>query len=300
MVEGEFRPGASGSEWCDVEVLRRLRSRSLAALRHEVEPVDAATLGRFLPAWHNVGGPHSTFLRGLDGVAHVVDQLAGVPLPASAWESLILPARVRDYSPAMLDQLTTTGEVLWAGNGSLPGNDGWISLHLAENAPLTLALPDADLAASADLADTARRVRAGARRADRAGRRRRLLLPAAGCRDRQHGRRRPADRALGPGLGRPDHQRHVRAAARATSAAAAGPRPAPARLPRPDARGGCPGSPARRAPAAAGRCCPPPSRMRRCAPSPPPRRCSPGTAWSPAVRWRARASPAVSPWSTRC
>ncbi|MEO7007367.1 MAG: ATP-dependent helicase [Terrimesophilobacter sp.] len=155
VVEGEFRPGASGSEWCDVEVLRRLRSRSLAALRHEVEPVDAATLGRFLPAWHNVGGPHNTFLRGLDGVAHVVDQLAGVPLPASAWESLILPARVRDYSPAMLDQLTTTGEVLWAGRGSLPGNDGWVSLHLAENAPLTLALPDADDAASTTRADTA-------------------------------------------------------------------------------------------------------------------------------------------------
>ena len=155
VVEGEFRPGASGSEWCDVEVLRRLRSRSLAALRHEVEPVDAATLGRFLPAWHNVGGPHSTFLKGLDGVAHVVDQLAGVPLPASAWESLILPARVRDYSPAMLDQLTTTGEVLWAGGGSLPGNDGWVSLHLAENVPLTLAVPDADDAACADLANSA-------------------------------------------------------------------------------------------------------------------------------------------------
>ncbi|GAB3041909.1 hypothetical protein GCM10027052_24800 [Parafrigoribacterium mesophilum] len=154
VVEGEFRPGASGSEWCDVEVLRRLRSRSLAALRHEVEPVDAATLGRFLPAWHNVGGPHSTYLKGLDGVAHVVDQLAGVPLPASAWESLILPARVRDYSPAMLDQLTTTGEVLWSGNGSLPGNDGWISLHLAENAPLTLAVSDPDHAASGSLADS--------------------------------------------------------------------------------------------------------------------------------------------------
>lgn len=135
VVEGEFRPGGSGSEWCDVEVLRRLRGRSLAALRHEVEPVDAATLGRFLPAWQHVTEP----LRGIDGVVQAIDQLAGVALPASAWESLVLPARVRDYSPVMLDQLTTSGEVVWSGRGALPGNDGWVSLHLAETAPLTLA-----------------------------------------------------------------------------------------------------------------------------------------------------------------
>ena len=140
VVEGEFRPNGSGSEWCDVEVLRRLRSRSLAALRQEVEPVDAATLGRFLPAWQHVAEP----LRGIDGVAQVIDQLAGVALPASAWESLVLPARVRDYSPMMLDQLTTSGEVIWSGAGSLAGNDGWISLHLADNAGVTLAEPTGD------------------------------------------------------------------------------------------------------------------------------------------------------------
>jgi ATP-dependent Lhr-like helicase len=137
IVEGEFRPGATGSEWCDVEVLRRLRSRSLAALRHEVEPVDAATYGRFLPVWQNVGSK----LRGVDGVAQVVDQLAGVALPASAWESLVLPARVRDYSPVMLDELMLTGEVSWAGQGDLPGNDGWVSLHLADSAAVTLPGP---------------------------------------------------------------------------------------------------------------------------------------------------------------
>jgi ATP-dependent Lhr-like helicase len=137
VVEGEFRPGATGSEWCDVEVLRRLRSRSLAALRHEVEPVDAATLGRFLPAWQHVDEP----LRGVDGLAAVIDQLAGVALPASAWESLVLPARVKDYSPVMLDELTAAGEVIWSGGGSLPGNDGWVSLHLADSAGLTLPEP---------------------------------------------------------------------------------------------------------------------------------------------------------------
>ncbi|WP_349898800.1 Lhr family ATP-dependent helicase [Parafrigoribacterium soli] len=140
VVEGEFRPGSSGSEWCDAEVLRRLRARSLAALRHEVEPVDAATLGRFLPAWQHVAEP----LRGVDGVVQVIDQLSGVALPASAWESLVLPARVRDYSPVMLDELTASGEVMWSGRGALPGNDGWVSLHLAESAPLTLAEPSGD------------------------------------------------------------------------------------------------------------------------------------------------------------
>ncbi|TFC00446.1 ATP-dependent helicase [Cryobacterium adonitolivorans] len=137
IVEGEFRPHGSGSEWCDAEVLRRLRRRSLAALRHEVEPVDQATLGRFLPAWQHVGGK----LRGVDGVVSVIEQLEGARIPASAWETLILPARVADYNPGMLDELTNAGEVLWAGAGTLAGNDGWVSLHLADTAPLTLPVP---------------------------------------------------------------------------------------------------------------------------------------------------------------
>jgi ATP-dependent Lhr-like helicase len=144
VVEGEFRPGSSGSEWCDSRVLRRLRSRSLAALRHQVEPVDAATLGRFLPAWQHVTEP----LRGIDGLVQVIDQLSGVSLPASAWESIVLPSRVSDYSPVMLDELTSTGEVLWSGHGSLPGNDGWVRLHLAGNAPVVA--PSAGSPAEAD------------------------------------------------------------------------------------------------------------------------------------------------------
>ncbi|NYF10734.1 ATP-dependent Lhr-like helicase [Leifsonia sp. AK011] len=140
VVDGEFRPGASGTEWCSVEVLRRLRARSLAALRHEVEPVDQAAFARFLPAWQYVGGT----LRGADGLAQVVDQLAGVPLPASAWESLVLPARLSGYSPAWLDELTVSGEIVWSGAGTLPGGDGWVSLHLADTAPLTLPEPAGD------------------------------------------------------------------------------------------------------------------------------------------------------------
>ena len=135
VSEGEFRPGGTGTEWCDVEVLRRLRRRSLAALRKEVEPVEQAAFARFLPEWQHLG---TKALRGVDGVATVIEQLAGVPVPASAWESLILPARVRDYSPGMLDELTATGEVVWSGTGRLAGNDGWVALHLADALPVTL------------------------------------------------------------------------------------------------------------------------------------------------------------------
>ncbi|RNL49998.1 DNA glycosylase AlkZ-like family protein [Arthrobacter oryzae] len=136
------QPLAGASEWCDAEVLRKLRRRSLAALRAEVEPVDAAAYGRFLPAWQNVRTPGSrrgqSVLRGLDGIITAVDQLSGVPIPASAWEPLILASRVADYQPAMLDELMAAGEVLWSGAGALPGNDGWLSLHLADSADLTL------------------------------------------------------------------------------------------------------------------------------------------------------------------
>ncbi|WP_425862701.1 ATP-dependent helicase [Arthrobacter sp. TWP1-1] len=142
VTEGEFLPQRAengATEWCDVQVLRQLRSRSLAALRAEVEPVDAATFGRFLPAWqHITAASNAPALRGLDGVLTVVDQLAGVPIPASAWEPLVLAARVADYSPAMLDELTATGEVLVSGSGSLGSNDGWLSLHIADSADLTL------------------------------------------------------------------------------------------------------------------------------------------------------------------
>jgi ATP-dependent Lhr-like helicase len=137
VVEGEFRPGATGTEWVDAEILRRLRRRSLAALRSEVEPVPQRALGRFLPVWHRFGD-----LRGVDGLVAAIDQLSGVALPASTWESLVLPSRVRDYTPAMLDELTTSGEVLWSGRGELPGGDGWVALHLADAAPLTLFEPN--------------------------------------------------------------------------------------------------------------------------------------------------------------
>ncbi|HEU0257187.1 MAG TPA: ATP-dependent helicase, partial [Microbacteriaceae bacterium] len=138
LAVGEFRPDAQGTEWCDANVLRRIRRLCLAALRHEVEPVDQGAFARFVPAWQHTG-PHR--LRGLDGVLAIVEQLEGVPLPASAWESLVLPARVADYAPAMLDELTSGGEVLWSGSGQIGGQDGWVSLHTAQGAATSLPAP---------------------------------------------------------------------------------------------------------------------------------------------------------------
>ncbi len=142
VVEGELLPtGGGGTEFCDAEVLRMLRRRSLAALRAEVEPVVPEVFARFLGEWQGVGGR----LRGRDGVVRAVEQLSGAVLPASAVESLVLPARVADYAPALLDELMAGGEVLWCGHGSLPGDDGWVSLHLTDSAHLTLPGPDPDL-----------------------------------------------------------------------------------------------------------------------------------------------------------
>ncbi|OBF60736.1 ATP-dependent helicase [Mycobacterium sp. 852002-50816_SCH5313054-b] len=155
LVRGDFVtaaevPGAGGGEqWCDADVLRILRRRSLAALRAQVEPVSTAAYGRFLPAWHHTTSPQS----GIDGLVSVIDQLAGVRVPASALEPLILAPRIRDYSPALLDELLATGEVTWSGAGSISGSDGWIALHASDSAPLTLSAP-----APLDLTDAHRAI----------------------------------------------------------------------------------------------------------------------------------------------
>ncbi|MFP5343485.1 MAG: DEAD/DEAH box helicase [Candidatus Limnocylindria bacterium] len=136
IVRGEFRPGGAEREWCDPEVLRILRRRSLARLRREVEPVDPQALARFLPAWHGVipvvgPGAAPAPLRGsaaLERLAEVVDQLAGVAIPASVLERDVLPARVPGYLPRLLDELGAMGEVAWVGRGSLGRDDGRVVL----------------------------------------------------------------------------------------------------------------------------------------------------------------------------
>ncbi len=138
VVSGEFTPDTVGAQWCDAEVLRLLRRRSLAALRREIEPVPPRALATFLPRWQQVGSS----ARGVEAVAATVEQLQGTSVPASALERLVLPARVADYSPALLDELCASGEVLWAGAGAISGGDGWVTLAYADTAPLLLPPPD--------------------------------------------------------------------------------------------------------------------------------------------------------------
>jgi ATP-dependent Lhr-like helicase len=133
-VSGEFTPGGAGAEWCDAEVLRLLRRRSLAALRREIEPVPPQALATFLPRWQQVGSSG----RGVPAVAAAVEQLQGAAIPASALERLVLPGRVADYSPAYLDELCASGDVVWAGSGAISGGDGWVTMAYADAAPLLL------------------------------------------------------------------------------------------------------------------------------------------------------------------
>ncbi|MDQ3980605.1 MAG: DEAD/DEAH box helicase, partial [Actinomycetota bacterium] len=138
LLRGAFRPDGEEREWCDPEVLRRLRQRSLAALRKEVEPVDTDALARFLPAWHGIGseatgsGPERSGR--LDRLLEVVTQLQGVAIPASVLERDVLPARMADYTPRLLDELTSAGEVVWLGVGPLGRDDGRVVLLLREQA----------------------------------------------------------------------------------------------------------------------------------------------------------------------
>ncbi len=109
LVRGELRPGGTEREWCDPEVLRRLRRASLAALRREVEPVEQAAFGRFLPSWHGIGRRAS--------LREALVPLQGLALPVALWESDVLPRRVPGYRPEQLDALCASGEVVWVGAG---------------------------------------------------------------------------------------------------------------------------------------------------------------------------------------
>jgi ATP-dependent Lhr-like helicase len=134
LLRGEFRPGGVEREWTDPEVLRLLRRRSLARLRREIEPADAAAFARFLPAWHGVGSAAG----GADRLAEVIAQLEGLALPASVLERDVLPARVRGYTPRLLDELGAAGEVCWVGQGSLGKDDGRVALYRPDRLALLL------------------------------------------------------------------------------------------------------------------------------------------------------------------
>ena len=132
VVEGGFRPGGIHREWCDGEVLRAIRRRSLARLRKEIEPVEQRTLARLLTRWQGVVQPR----RGLDALLDVIENLQGAPLPASILETEILPTRLAGYKPSDLDMLIAAGEVVWVGIDPIGERDGRIGLYLAEKLSL--------------------------------------------------------------------------------------------------------------------------------------------------------------------
>jgi ATP-dependent Lhr-like helicase len=160
VVFGEFRPGGIEREWCDTNVLRILRRRSLAALRHEIEPVDASTYARFLCAWQNVGRGR----RGTDALVEALEQLQGVPIPASVLERDVLPARVDGYRPSMLDELCAAGELVWIGAGALGADDGRVRVFFRDRVRLLATRPALEGAPAGEVHDAIRDrlLRAGA------------------------------------------------------------------------------------------------------------------------------------------
>lgn len=135
VVHGEFRPDGSAREFCDVDVLRQLRRRSLATLRREVEPVEPEALARFLPAWHGIPAQRG----GIDQLVETLGVLQGAALVASSLETHVLPQRVKGYRPTDLDELCTSGEVVWVGSGAIGSGDGRVRLFFADQLPLLAA-----------------------------------------------------------------------------------------------------------------------------------------------------------------
>ena len=140
VFEGGFRPGGLHREWCDAEILRQIRRKSLAKLRREVEPVEQRTLARFETHWQGLLRPRRSGPGHLDALLDAIESLQGAPIPASLLESAVLPARVAGYDPAGLDTLIAAGEVAWTGVEPIGERDGRIALYLADKLPL-LAQP---------------------------------------------------------------------------------------------------------------------------------------------------------------
>jgi ATP-dependent Lhr-like helicase len=136
VLEGGFRPTGLHREWCDAEILRQIRRKSLAKLRREVEPVEQHTLARFLAHWQGLLAPRRSSPTHLDTLLDAIENLQGAPIPASLLESSVLPSRVTGYDPAGLDTLIAAGEVAWAGVEPIGERDGRIALYLVDKLPL--------------------------------------------------------------------------------------------------------------------------------------------------------------------
>jgi ATP-dependent helicase Lhr and Lhr-like helicase len=135
LVRGELLPGGSEREWCDPDVLRRLRRASLAHLRAEAEAVDPRELARFLPSWQNVDARRPAGA-GPDRLREALVPLQGVALTPEVWERDVLPRRLGAYSPAWLDELCTAGELVWIGAGALARSGGRVALYFREDVRL--------------------------------------------------------------------------------------------------------------------------------------------------------------------
>jgi ATP-dependent Lhr-like helicase len=133
LVRGELRPGGAEREWCDTDVLRRLRRASLATLRKEVEPAEQRALARFLPAWQGVDGSPPGGA-GVDRLREQLVPLQGVALAPEVWERDVLPRRVGAYSPTWMDQLCAAGELVWVGAGAVGRNSGRVALYFRDDA----------------------------------------------------------------------------------------------------------------------------------------------------------------------
>jgi len=135
VVRGELAPGGSEREWCDADVLRRLRRASLAHLRREVEPAARDRFARFLPSWQNVDA-HRAAGAGIDRLRDALVPLQGVALTPKVWEGDVLPRRLGAYSPSWLDELCTSGEVVWIGAGARGRSDGRLALYFRDDVRL--------------------------------------------------------------------------------------------------------------------------------------------------------------------
>jgi len=135
LVRGELLPGGVEREWCDADVLRRVRRASLAHLRREVEPAARDRFARFLPSWQNVDA-HRAAGAGPDRLREALVPLQGVTLTPKVWEGDVLPRRLGAYSPTWLDELCTSGEVVWVGAGARGRSDGRVALYFRDDVRL--------------------------------------------------------------------------------------------------------------------------------------------------------------------
>ena len=191
LVRGELRPGGTQREWCDPEVLRRLRRASLAALRKEIEPADQRALARFLPNWQGVDR-HPAAGAGPDRLREVLIGLQGLALPADVWERDVLPRRVGAYSPSWMDALCAAGELVWVGAGALGRRSGKVALYFREDVRLLGPPPPPKEAPAGPVHDDDPRAPA----------RGRVLLHRPAGRHRRRARARSSRRRCGTSCGR--------------------------------------------------------------------------------------------------